>query len=318
MDRDLRRSVWISGFVHVALIIAAIITLPLPPLPNAQDQDVDVDLIGPTAPQKSYIKAPGVGDVQSAITHQGPVAQNIPKNQAISQPPPPPPPPLPAPRAQPTPTPPRAAPPPPPLPSQSVIPTPPPPPTPPQKQTSTQQQKKPVPATKPPAPVQSVRHQLHDVKAPDALSQSVLNTLLNLKAEQQQQQPPTHVYNPDASTSPNPGGSPNSNANSGLSGPDRAAISSHLEPCWNYDGEAQNVGQFAVLLQVTTDATGKVREAQIAPQNTGDMSNPLYLAFTQRALAAVMNYQCADLGPYLPSSLLGQNETFTFLYQPGR
>lgn len=319
MDRDLRRSAYISGFVHVALIIAAIVTLPLPPLPNSQDMDVDVDLIGPIAPQKAYNKGTVAAPSNIPIPHVGPMAQNQPKPKPIETAPPPPPPPRPAPKATPTPTPPKpAAPPPPPKPSEMVTPTPPPPPQPPQKQTSTALQKKPQPVTKPPAPAQSVRHQQHEVKTPDVMSTAQLMTLLNLKAEQQQKQPPTHVYNPDAGGAPNGGGSPNSNANSGLTGPDRAAISSHLEPCWNYDGEAENVGSFQVLLTVTTDATGTVREAIVSPQNTGDMSNPLYYAFTQRALAAVMNYQCADLGPYLPSNLLGQNETFSFIYQPGQ
>jgi len=318
LDRDLRRSAYFSGFVHVALIVAAIITFPMTPLSPSQDDDIDVSIVG-LAPQKAIVKGPGQGDHQSDITHKAEMSQNLPKKTAISTPPPPPPPPPPAPKAQQTPTPPKAAPPPPPpKPSNMVTTAPPPPPTPPQKVTSKEQQKKPQKVTKPPAPMQSVRHQQHDVKSPDALSQSVLNTLLNLKAEQQQKAPPTSTYNPDADTSPTVGGSPNSNANSGLSGPDRAAIASELEPCWNYDGQAENIGQYAVLMQVTTDASGTIREAEISPQNTGNMSDPLYYAFTQRALAAVTNYQCANIGKYLPSNLLGQNETFTFLYQPGQ
>jgi hypothetical protein len=318
LDRDLRRSAYISAFIHVALIVAAIVVLPLPPLPNSQDMDVDVDLIGPSAPQRSLVKAPGTASAVSTVVHHTEaLTENAPKPTPTEAAPPPPPPP-PQSKAPPSTTPPKpTAPPPPPKPTVAPATVPPPPPVPPQKVTSTTPTKEKPTPTKPTS-MKSATHQQHTVKAPQPLSQSVLNTLMNLKALDKQKQAPTHVYNPDQNTAPTVGGSPNSTANSGLTGPDRAAIAAHMEPCWNYDGEAENVGSFQVLLQVTTDATGTVREAEVSPQNNGDMSNPLYIAFTQRAVAAVMNYQCANLGPYLPSNLLGQNETFTFLYQPGQ
>lgn len=321
MDRDLRRSAYISGFVHVALIVAAIITLPLPPLPNSQDMDVDVDLIGPVAPMKAYVKGTVAARNNGPVTHHSDqMAQSQPKARPIVTPPPPPPPPPPVPKATPTPqTPTPAAPPPPPRPSQMVAALPPPPPLPPQKVTSTAQQKKPQPVKKPPHPAQSVRHQQHQVKVFDALSQSVLNTIQNLKAEQTTpQQVPTSTYNPDADEAVNGGGSPNSNSSAPLTGQDRAAIASKLEPCWDYDGEAENVGSFQVLIQVTTDASGEVHNPIVSPQNTGDMSNPLYYAFVQRALNAINNYECSNLGSVLPPDLLGQTHTWTFLYQPGQ
>jgi neural Wiskott-Aldrich syndrome protein len=316
LDRDLRRSAYISGFIHVALIVAAIVTLPLQPLATSDDQDVDVDLIGPTAPQKALNTGKVAAVANAAVVHQGPMAVSKPLPKPIEAPPPPPPPPPPTPKTPPTTQPPaQAAPPPPPKPSEAVAPLPPPPPVPPQKVTSTTPPKeKPKPVTKPPASVQSATHQQHDVKTPAPLSQSVLNTLLKFKADQKQTQPPKAVYNPDAGGAPNGGGSINSTSNSGLSGPDRAAIGSHVRPCWGIDGEAQNVGNFSVLLTVTTDTTGTVREAVVSPQNTGDMSNPLYFAFTQRAIAAVENYQCATLP--LPSNMLGQVQTFSFLFTP--
>jgi neural Wiskott-Aldrich syndrome protein len=318
LDRDLRRSAYISGFVHVALIVAAIVTLPLQPLATSADQDVDVDLIGPTAPQQSLTKGPKAAVNNTAVEHQGPLAVNKPLPKPIEAPPPPPPPPPPSPKVAPSLTPPtQTAPPPPPKPSEQVAPLPPPPPVPPQKTTSaTPTKQNPKPVVKPPAAMQSPTHQQHDIKTPAPLSQSVQNTLLKLQALQKQEQPPKAVYNPDAGGAPNGGGSPNSTSNSGLSGPDRAAIGSHVRPCWNVDAEAQGLSGFSVLLQVTTDATGTVREAEVSPQNTGDMSNPLYNAFAQRAIAAVENYQCANLGPYLPSSMLGQNQTFIFQFTP--
>jgi hypothetical protein len=44
------------------------------------------------------------------------------------------------------------------------------------------------------------------------------------------------------------------------------------------------------------------------------MSNPLYYAFTQRAIAVVLNAQCATLP--LPADMLGQNQTFTLEFAP--
>ncbi len=314
MDRDLRRSAYISGFFHVALIVAAIITLPIAPLPTSSDADVDVDIIG-LAPMKSPLKGSQAATARDVLHKTDAQSENAPKPRTIEAPPPPPPPPPPAPKAPPTPTPPSAAPPPPPKPSIAPAKLPPPPPLPPQKITSTTPPKeKPKPVVKPPAPAQSVTHQQHDVKAPQPLSQSVLNTLMNLKAQQKQAQPPKAVYNPDQNTAPDAGGSPNSTANSGLTGPDRAAIGNHVRPCWGIDGEAQNVQNYSVLLTVVTDSGGTVREAQVSPSNTGNMSDPEYFAFTQRAIAAVMNATCATLP--LPSNMLGQNQTFSFIFTP--
>jgi outer membrane biosynthesis protein TonB len=312
LDRDLRRSAYLSGFIHVALIVAAIITLPITPLPTSSDADVDVDIIG-LAPQKSPLKGTQGATAKDVLHKTDAQSVNAPKPKTIEAPPPPPPPPpsskAPVSTTQTA----QTAPPPPPKPSDAPSTVPPPPPVPPQKVTSTSPAKE-KPLAKPPTSVKSVTHQQHDVKAPVPLSQSVLNTLLNLKAQQKQTQPPKAVYNPDQNSAPDAGGSPNSTSNSGLTGPDRAAIGNHVRPCWNIDGEAQNVGSFAVLLQVTTDAGGTVRVAEVSPNNTGDMSNPLYFAFTQRALAAVLNAQCATLP--LPPNMLGSNQSFTFIFSP--
>lgn len=317
MDRDLRRSAYISGFAHLALIIAAIVTLPLKPLPLSTNEGVEVDLVGPSAPQESPVKAPGTASAKAPVVHQSKaISEQAPKKQPIEAPPPPPPPPPPTPKQAPakvtaTPT----APPPPPKPTVTPTHLPPPPPVKPQTQSSTTPTKAPPkPVKKPPATAPSATHQQHEIRKPQPLSQSVMNTLMNLRAEQKQTKPPTHVYNPDQSTAPKAGGSPNSTANSGLTGPDRAAIANHVRPCWSVDPEAQGLSNYQVLLTVTTDATGTVREAEVSPQNTGDMHNPVYYAFTQRAIAALLNAQCATLP--LPSDMLGHNQTFTFLFQP--
>jgi outer membrane biosynthesis protein TonB len=193
---------------------------------------------------------------------------------------------------------------------------PPPPPRPPQKQTSTAPQPKlPLPPVKqPPAPAQSPTHQRQVTKNPAPLSKSVLNTLMKLQALQKQTQPPTAHYNPDQGGAPNGGGSKNSTANSRLSGADRNAIGNHVRPCWTVDAGAPGLAGFSVQLQVTTDGTGTVREAHVAAADQGKMSDPVYAAFAQRAVDAVMDFHCATLP--LPSYMLGHTQTFIFDFTP--
>lgn len=190
------------------------------------------------------------------------------------------------------------------------------PPRPPQKTTTTQVPPKlPLPpVTQPPAPSQSPTHQQQVVKTPAPLSQSVQNTLLKLQALQKQTQAPTAHYNPASGGAPTAGGSTQSTANSGLTGADRSAIGNHVRPCWTIDAGAPGVATFSVNLMVTTDGTGTVREAEIAPSDQGKMSDPIFNAYASRAISAVMNYQCATLP--LPAAMLGKSQTFLFNFKP--
>ncbi|HQU05162.1 MAG TPA: hypothetical protein PLT25_10670 [Acidocella sp.] len=315
----MRRSAMISFAIHALLIAAALIVLPTKPLDTAADDEVSVDFVGPAQPQQA--KAPGkvAAPADTPTVSNANMAEKQPKPQPIVAPPPPPPPPPPAPETTPKlPTPPAPAPPPPPpteSPDAAQAPPPPPPP-PPQKTTSTMVQPKiPLPpAVQPPAPAQSPTHQPQITKNPAPLSQSVLNTLEKLEALQKQDTPPTAKYNPDQGGAPNGGGSPNSTANSRLSGADRGAIGEHVRPCWNIDAGAPGVSTFSVHLLVQTDGTGTVRNAQIAEQDQSRMSDPIYAAYAQRAISAVMNVQCATLP--LPSYMLGKNQTFIFNFSP--
>ena len=130
------------------------------------------------------------------------------------------------------------------------------------------------------------------------VSQNTLDTLLKLEAAQ------------GPATRPAPYGLPIKYST--LTAAEHADILHHIRPCRWIDSEAAATAGFSVLLQVVTDATGTVRMAEVAPQNIGDMSNPLYFAFTQRAIATVLNFQCATLP--LPSKMLGRNQTFSFLF----
>jgi hypothetical protein len=168
--------------------------------------------------------------------------------------------------------------------------------------------------TQPPAPAQSPTHQQQVVKTPAPLSKSVLNTLMKLEAIQKQDKPPTAVYNPDQGGAPNAGGSTKSTANSGLTGADRDAIGNHVRPCWNIDAGAPGVAGFNIQLLVTTDAGGVVRQAVVAPQDQGKLSDPIQAAYANDAINAVMNYQCANLP--LPPDMMGKINTFLFDFTP--
>lgn len=156
---------------------------------------------------------------------------------------------------------------------------------------------------------QSATHQRHDVKKPQQLSTSILNTLQNLKNQQQQTQVPTHVYNQDQGGDPDAGGTNQSTANSRLSGADKNAIGQHLRPCFNVDAGAPGLAAFQVLLDITTDAQGIIRVATIDQKDQSRLSDPLFNAYAQRAVAAAMNVQCATLP--LPASMLGSNQNLT-------
>jgi outer membrane biosynthesis protein TonB len=319
MDWEMRRSALISGGLHLALLLAVLIALPPPKLESATDDSVSVDFVGPSAPQQSTAKGKVAAPADTAVLDKAKMALDKPKPQPFSQPPPPPPPPPPAPDQPPTlPTPPAPPPPPPPpVEAPSIAPTPPPPPPrPPQKTTSTAEQPKlplpPVP--QPPAPAQSVTHQQHVVKTPVPLSKSVLNAISQLKNVQQQTQAPTAQYNQEQGGAPDAGGSLKSTSNSGLTGPDRSAIGDHVRPCWNVDAGAPGLSTFSVNLMVTTDGTGTVRQASVAPQDQGKLGDPIFNAFANDAINAVMNVTCATLP--LPPDMLNRNQTFLFNFKP--
>jgi hypothetical protein len=311
------RSTIISFALHAAIILAAILTLPNTTLQSASDDDeVSVDF-SPLPAQQSDAKGHHAAPHELAIAHIAPKAPTPKVNKPIVAPPPPPPPPPPTPKAAELPKPPQPAPPPPPpQPSLSAAIAPPPPPKTQPKSTSTAQQP-PLPMPPPPmppAPDQSVTHQIHVVKTPVPLSKSVLNTLQFLHTLQKQDKAPTSVYNPDAGGAPDAGGSATSTSNTGLTMADKNAIASHVRPCWDIDGEAPNVGQMSVELQVETDGTGTVHNAVVAPADQDKLTDPIFNAFAQRAIDAVMNVQCATLP--LPQSMLGQNQTFAFHFSP--
>ena len=113
---------------------------------------------------------------------------------------------------------------------------------------------------------------------------------------------------------PPPAASNQSAQNHKLYGADGDAIGHHVGPCWTVDAGAPGPDNFSVDLQITTDATGTVREAEVAPQDQGKMGDPVFAAYANRAVAAFMNYQCATLP--LPAWMLGSTHTFLVDFKP--
>ncbi len=76
-----------------------------------------------------------------------------------------------------------------------------------------------------------------------------------------------------------------------------------------------DLDKMQVLLTVMTDASGVVREAVVAPADQGRVAaDPRLRVFSERAIRAVLDPQCANLP--LPPALLGQNRVFTFRFSP--
>jgi hypothetical protein len=76
-----------------------------------------------------------------------------------------------------------------------------------------------------------------------------------------------------------------------------------------------DLDKMQVLLTVTTDGSGVVRRADVAPEDLNRVSGNMRLrVFSERARRAVMDPNCANLP--LPPAMLGQVRTFTFRFRP--
>jgi len=313
----MRRGALISFLIHVAILMAILIVLPPETLPPAMVDSVDVDLVGPNAPQQGLKPSKVAAPMDTQTVNKAPLAVQQPKPQTIAPPPPPPPPPpeSKATPAKPTPSLPNP-PPPPPVVTPTQTPVPPPPPRHPRTTEShSTQTKAPPQSAKNAAPPKSVSHNEHVVKAPPVLTTAQLQQLLKFESSAPQTQPPKAVYNPDQGGAPKGGGTPQTTSNSGLTGADRDAIGAHVKPCFNVDDGAVGLSTFSVELLVQTGPDGTVHEAQVAPQDLSKLGDPVFNAYAQRAIDAVMNYQCATLP--LPPNMLGHNQTLLFNFTPG-
>ncbi len=88
-----------------------------------------------------------------------------------------------------------------------------------------------------------------------------------------------------------------------------------MRRCWSTDPGMLDLDKMQVLLTVTTDASGVVRRAVVADEDTGRVASDMRLrVFSERAMRAVLDPTCANLP--LPQNMLGQTRVFTFQFRP--
>jgi len=315
MNPVMRRSVVVSALLHLLVLLAALLSLPVEKLPDSgQGAAFDVQFEGaPKAPARGPVArrspTPGPKPTQPQQPKQQPFAPNT------APPPPPPPAPAPTKAAQPTPTPPKPIP---------VPPAPTPTPTPapvkiqPTKPTETPSAATSIPTPPEPVPVPpsvSTTSQPNPTKNPAADSDSLENTLAKLRATTKDNQAPTAKANPESGGAAEDSGNPNSDDTSALSADQRGAIGDAVRPCWTRDSGALNADKLQVMLQVVTDGSGIVREVHVAPADLDRVNaDPVLLAFSDRAVNALLDAKCATLP--LPQSMLGSVHSFIFRFSP--
>jgi hypothetical protein len=146
-------------------------------------------------------------------------------------------------------------------------------------------------------------------------SRELLNTLERLRALQRQTQAPVRVANPARGGAPNAGGNPQGDDTSKLTADQIRAIGDEVRRCWTADFGARGVEQMQVMLIVRTDEGGVAHMAEIAPQDHGRLTDPIFRAFAERARRAVLDPRCANLP--LPRTMQGQRQVLTFRFRPG-
>jgi hypothetical protein len=99
-----------------------------------------------------------------------------------------------------------------------------------------------------------------------------------------------------------------------LSAAQRGEIGVHVRECWTRDDGAVNIDKLSVVLDVVTDRTGTARAVQVAEEDRGKMSDPVFQAFAKRAIRAVEDVRCATLP--LPKDMMGRSGTLTFRFRP--
>jgi hypothetical protein len=160
----------------------------------------------------------------------------------------------------------------------------------------------------------STTHQTHAVKTWVPFSPALMTTLQNLRMQQNEDHAPTHPYATTPAAQQSAAGNPKNPASAGLDASERNAIGQHVQPCFSVDPGALGLAGFNVDLLVTTDASGIVRNAVVAPGDLNKMSDASFAAFAQRAIIAVMSAQCANLP--LPAAMLGRNQILLFNFTP--
>ncbi|MCG0994802.1 energy transducer TonB [Acetobacter indonesiensis] len=319
----LRRSLYLSGGAHIALLLALLLSLPAPkppeePPPVVEMQFESADSGGSTA--KADKPSPTPAPPPAPVPNDAPPTPEPPKPVPNEEAPPPPPPPQPVPpppvpqaeKLPDTPIPPKAD-----EPSPDVVKTPPSPPSPP----------KATPSVAPPSPVTEPTDTLPETPIPSHITQpnkakktqadthSLLETLDSFRSDQKQTHAPTAKANPTQGGAPNGGGSPTGDITRSLSVGEQKAIGGAVRRCYTEDTAAKNYATFVAHLIVTVDAAGEARIVQFAPQTQAQMNaDSSYRALAERARAAVLSPTCSKLP--IPKNLLGQTRQLKFVFRP--
>ncbi|MBS0986146.1 energy transducer TonB [Acetobacter thailandicus] len=322
-QRLLRRSLYVSGGVHVAVLLALIISVPPVPPPEEPPTVVEMQFEGAESggasakadkPDTSPAPAPAPEEKQAPPSPEPP--KPVPEEEAPPPPPPPqpvPPPSVPQPEKLPdTPLPPKAQ-----EPSPEAVKTPPSPPAPP----------KPMQKVVPPSPITQPAEELPDAVIPSHITQpnkakktqqdshSLLETLEAFRAEQPQTHPPKARANPTQGGSPHGGGTPDGDITRSMSSGEQKAIGSAVRRCYTEDTAARNYATFVAHLVVTVDADGEARIVTFAPETQARMNaDASYRALAERARSAVLSPTCSKLP--IPKKLLGQTRQLKFVFRP--
>lgn len=301
------RSTALSAGLHVAVLLALIITVPFtapPPPPEEESFDVAFEGTATEAPQKSehHGKVAAPAEAETKATQNPAVAP--PEKAPIETAPPPPPPPPPPPVPEESVKPPEPTPTPPPKPAEQA-PVKPPPPKPPVKPKEPQQK-----------PVDSVRSQPNPTKQAVPDTSSLLNTLEKFTADQKQVAPPKHRYNPERGGAKEAGGAVHGNLTGALSDAQRKAIGAEVRRCYSEDTEARDYATYSAIMTVTIDEAGEARLVDLSDADKARASSdPAFRAFAERAARAVLDPQCAHLP--VPADMLGKPaQQLTFRFRP--
>jgi|GEM_PF-5535623 len=328
MSPALKRGATISAGLHLAALLALIVVIPAPlPPPPPPDDTMEVEFEGTAvSAQKSQNTGKHAAPAEATEPAEKTPAIVEPKKAPIEAPPPPPPPPPEAPpQAAPVVT--RT------LDTSKLMPPPPSEvaehlkPPPPMKLPPSKEPPKPVQiaqASKPPLhepvkdtkPLDTVTHQPNPTKNPAVDTKSAMNTLEKLMADQPQEKPPTHKYNPSRGGAPDAGGQKHGNLTGSLSEAQRKTIGDSVRHCYSEDTAAKDYASYSAKMTVTIDSAGVVHDVVLDPAaQARAASDEAYRAFAERAEQAVLDPGCAKLP--LPPSLLGQpSAKLTFLFRP--
>jgi hypothetical protein len=89
----------------------------------------------------------------------------------------------------------------------------------------------------------------------------------------------------------------------------QTVASPQVAACWGIDAGAPGVASFEFNLDVVVDATGTIREAHVSQTDQSELQDPIFAAYANRAIDAVLAPQCSKL--QLPADMLGQAHVFS-------